>query len=213
MKNIQLTVLGTLLLLNIGCSNTEKNTDTVSDTTFKTADTVIQKTENAAKLDTTEVMFLQNAAYIAINKSESSKRISTSTTEADIEKFAKTSIDDYAVTIDQLNKLATQKGYILPKTLPESQLLAIKKMDELKDEARNEYFIKLMLTEHQKAVGVYAEASRASDKEIANYSKSGLTTLNAHLKELKRIDSLLLLPKANQGHDEAKISDRNKQKP
>ncbi|RZL41520.1 MAG: DUF4142 domain-containing protein, partial [Pedobacter sp.] len=196
MKNIQLTVLGAFLLLNFGCSDTEKKAETVSDTTFKTADTVIQKTENATKLDTTEVMFLQNAAYIAINKSESSKRISTSTTEADIEKFAKTTIDDYAATIDQLNKLATQKGYILPKVLPESQLVVIRKMEELKDEARNEYFVKLMLTEQQKAVGVYAEASRTADEEIATYSKSALPTLNAHLKELKRIDSILLIPKA-----------------
>ncbi|RZJ70439.1 MAG: hypothetical protein EOO47_23425 [Flavobacterium sp.] len=82
MKNIQLTMLSTFIFLGFGCSNTDNKAETASDTTFKTADTVIQKTENATKLDTTEVIFLQNAAYIAINKSESSKMISTSTTEA-----------------------------------------------------------------------------------------------------------------------------------
>ncbi|WP_113653529.1 DUF4142 domain-containing protein [Pedobacter namyangjuensis] len=213
MKNLTLPLIAVATLLFSACGNNEKDkkTETVSDTTFKTADTVIQKNENAAKLDTTEIMFLQDATYDAIKKSESSKKINISLAEDAIKIYIKLVNEDYPNTMEQLARIANEKGYILPKLLPESQMASIKKMDELEEEARNEYFVKLMLDEQKKAIGFYAQGSRTGDKDISVYAKSALPKLNDHLKQLMKIDSALLVPKANQGHDEAKISNRNKQ--
>jgi len=213
MKNLTLPLIAVATLLFSACGNNEKDkkTETVSDTTFKTADTVIQKNENAAKLDTTEIMFLQDATYDAIKKSESSKKINISLAEDAIKNYIKLVNEDYPTTMEQLARIANEKGYILPKLLPESQMASIKKMDELEEEARNEYFVKLMLDEQNKAIGFYAQGSRTADKDISAYAKSALPKLNDHLKQLMKIDSALLVPKANQGHDEAKISNRNKQ--
>ena len=213
MKNLTLPLIAVATLLFSACGNNEKDkkTETVSDTTFKTADTVIQKNENAAKLDTTEIMFLQDATYDAIKKSESSKKINISLAEEAIKNYIKLVNEDYPTTMEQLARIANEKGYILPKLLPESQMASIKKMDELEEEARNEYFVKLMLDEQKKAIGFYAQGSRTADKDISAYAKSALPKLNDHLKQLMKIDSALLVPKANQGHDEAKISNRNKQ--
>lgn len=213
MKNLTLPLIAVATMLFYACGNNEndKKAETVSDTTFKTADTVIQKNENAESLDTAEIMFLQNATYSAISKSESSKKINLSLAEESIKNFIKSVNDDYPTTMEQLARIANEKGYILPKILPESQMAPIKKMDELEEEARNEYFVKLMLDAQKKTIGVYAEGSRTADKDISAYAKSALPKLNNHLKELMKIDSALLVPKANQGHDEAKISNRNKQ--
>lgn len=213
MKNLTLPLIAVATLLFSACGNNEKDkkTETVSDTTFKTADTVIQKNENAAKLDTTEIMFLQDATYDAIKKSESSKKINISLAEDAIKNYIKLVNEDYPTTMEQLARIANEKGYILPKLLPESQMASIKKMDELEEEARNEYFVKLMLDEQKKAIGFYAQGSRTADEDISAYAKSALPKLNDHLKQLMKIDSALLVPKANQGHDEAKISNRNKQ--
>jgi len=213
MKNLTLPLIAVATLLFSACGNNEKDkkTETVSDTTFKTADTVIQKNENAAKLDTTEIMFLQDATYDAIKKSESSKKINISLAEEAIKNYIKLVNEDYPTTMEQLARIANEKGYILPKLLPESQMASIKKMDELEEEARNEYFVKLMLDEQKKAIGFYAQGSRTADEDISAYAKSALPKLNDHLKQLMKIDSALLVPKANQGHDEAKISNRNKQ--
>lgn len=213
MKNLTLPLIAVATLLFSACGNNEKDqkTETVSDTTFKTADTVIQKNENAAKLDTTEIMFLQDATYDAIKKSESSKKINISLAEDAIKNYIKLVNEDYPTTMEQLARIANEKGYILPKLLPESQMASIKKMDELEEEARNEYFVNLMLDEQKKAIGFYAQGSRTADKDISAYAKSALPKLNDHLKQLMKIDSALLVPKANQGHDEAKISNRNKQ--
>ncbi len=86
----------------------------------------------------------------------------------------------------------------------------INKMDTYQNEGRNEYYLQLMLNEHNKAIDLFSLASRSTDQDIKTFASNLLPTLKHHYKEVSKLDSLFKQPRANQGDDPLKISDRKK---
>jgi len=193
------------------CSNNNQEKAS-ADTTLKT-DTNIIKNENAVSLDTTDVSFFKNAAYGGMTEVEGSNKILQLTTDTAIKTFAKMMVDDHTQANEALKSLATSKGYTLPIALPESKLAVLKKMDTFKDEGRDEYYVKLMIAEHKNAINIFSLAGRSKDAEISKFATSILPKLNHHYQHILKLDTAQQAPKANQGDDPLKISDRKKQQP
>ena len=208
MKN---TYLFLMMLLFAACSSNEQTNDDTKDTTNKQADTIVSKSENATVLDTADVSFFQNAAYGGMVEVESSNRTLTFTQHPGVKAFADMMVKDHGGANQKLKALAQSKGYVLPAALPLSKLALIDKMNSFKDEGRNEYYLQLMINEHQKAIDIFSLASRSKDAAINQFATSLLPTLKHHYMEVKKLDSLYRQPKVNQGDDPIKISDRTKQ--
>lgn len=213
MKNLFIPLSFSLITLCAACGNSgqPKETAMAADTSVKSMDTVLSKTENAVKLDTTDTFFFQQAAYGGMVEVESSSKILQSSKNQNVLSFAAMMTKDHGDANKQLKDLAMNKGYILPPVLPESKLKLIRKMDELKEEGKNEYYIQLMIDEHNKAVDLFSVASRSKDAEISQFAKTMLPTLKMHYDHITKIDTLFKTPKANQGDDPLKISNRKKQ--
>jgi len=198
------------MLLFAACSSNEQKNDDTKDTTAYQADTLVNKTNDAANLDTTDVAFFQNAAYGGMIEVEASNKALTFTENPDIKTFADMMVKDHGGANQKLKSLAKNKGYVLPAALPLSKVEAIDKMNSFKDEGRNEYYLQLMVNEHQKAIDIFSLASRSKDAEINQFATSLLPTLKHHYMEVKKLDSTYRQPKVNQGDDPLKISDRTK---
>lgn len=211
MKNYTMYLLSASTVFCLACGNSEQKKEAAADTTVQTADTTISSTENAVKLDTTDVSFFENAAYGGMIEVESSEKILQTTQDGAVKIFAQMMVNDHGSTNEQLKSLAERKGYLLPIALPNSKLNQISTMDKLKNEGKDEYYIQLMNAEHQNAINIFSLASRSKDKEIASFSSKVLPTLKQHHQQVLKIDTLLKAPKANQGDDPVKISDRKKQ--
>lgn len=207
MKN---TYLFLSMLLFAACSSNEQKNDDTKDTTAYQADTLVNKTDEAANLDTTDVAFFQNAAYGGMIEVEASNKALTFTEHPGIKTFADMMVKDHGGANQKLKSLAQSKGYVLPAALPLSKVELIDKMNSFKDEGRNEYYLQLMVNEHQKAIDMFAMASRSKDAEINQFATSLLPTLKHHYMEVKKLDSIYRQPKVNQGDDPIKISDRTK---
>lgn len=180
----------------------------VSDTTANTADSNLTKIENADKVDTMAISFFKNAAYGGMIEVETSNKMIQSTKNAQIKAFAEMMVKDHSQANQKVKSLAESKGFVLPTILPEDKLMLVQKLDSYKDESRNEYYAHLMIQEHKNAIQLFTEASRSDDTDIANLATATLPTLNAHYKQITKIDSLLKSRKLNQGDDPIGISNR-----
>lgn len=208
---LYLSLLAACVLSACGNSDSDNNETQKNDTLKnQTGDTTLTKNSNAAKLDTADVTFFEQAAYGGMVEVESSNAILQHTKDAAVKTFAQMMVKDHGAANVKLKTLAEQKGYILPPQLPMSKVETINKMNTLKDEGRDEYYMQLMAAEHQKAIQIFSMASRSHDKDIAAFASALLPTLNHHYEHTKRIDSTFKAIKANQGDDPLKLSDRKK---
>jgi len=203
-----------LLLLAVSlwsCSNNE-NKGSGTDTSTSKSDTVLTKTNEAADLDTVDVYFFQNAAYGGMTEVESSNKVLAVTLDSGVKAFAETMLTDHGNANEKLKALAASKGYTLPSMLPQSKIDRINRMEEMMDEGRNEYYMQLMISEHQHALDLFAQATRSKDSEIREFAKSILPILNTHYQHIQKLYTEFKKPKAEGGDDLLKLSDRKKQK-
>lgn len=200
-----------LAIYCFACNNPQKEKDasqTTADTTL-TSNTGTPLDTN--KLDTTVVSFFENAALGGMVEVESSTKIEKLTKNQAVKVFAAMMVKDHGTIGKKLEMLAQQKGFDLPKVLPTSKLSLIGKLDEFKDEARNDYYVKLMINEHKNAIDLFSMGERSKDASVSKFATENLPTIRAHYEQILKIDTLLQKPKANQGDDPLKISDRKKQ--
>lgn len=206
MRNLKICLGIFASALILACNNNK--VANVSDTTANTADSNLTKIENAEKVDTMAITFFKNAAYGGMIEVETSNKMIQSTKNAQIKAFAEMMVKDHGEANQKVKALAQSKGFMPPTILPEDKLMLVQKLDSYKDESKNEYYAQLMIQEHKNAIQLFTEAGRSDDTDIANLATATLPTLNAHYKQITKIDSLLKTRKLNQGDDPIGISNR-----
>jgi len=205
----------TLLVAGLltACSSSENKQEQDHDSAgVENTDTLLVEQKDATSLDTVDVSFFKNAAYGGMVEVESSNKILQSTGNGPVKSFATMMTKDHGDANAKLKTLANSKGYLLPKALPNSKIEKINMMNELKEEGRNEYYVQLMIAEHRQAIDLFSLASKSKDSDIAGFATAVLPTLNHHYQEIMKIDTLIKMPKVNQGDDPLKISNRDKKK-
>jgi putative membrane protein len=207
---ISIIILAVIALM--GCGANERNgTDKHADSTAVKADTVLTKNDQAVDLDTADVSFFEHAAYGGMIEVESSHKIVSLTLDSMVKRFADMMVTDHTAANAKLKALAEGKGYVLPVILPDSKLGLIDQLDSYKDEGRNEYYLKLMVEEHKKALALFSKASRSKDNDIRAFARATLPTLEHHYTHIQKIYDAFQQPKNNQGDDPLKLSDRKTQ--
>ncbi len=197
----------------IACQNTQKDQEQTQSTDNEAPDSTIklQPATDSNQVDTSKTAFFENAALGGMVEVESSSQIEKLTQNQQVKVFAAMMMKDHGLANQKLKVLANQKGYTLPKTLPASKLELVNKINDFKDEGRNEYYVRLMINEHKNAINLFSMGERSKDADISKFSTETLPIIKQHYQHILKIDTLLQKPKANQGDDPLKISDRKKQ--
>lgn len=212
MKKIIYSLAITSLLF--ACNNQEKSQETESAQTITSNDTNIVKKSPEKMNEEDRITFFNNAAIGGLMEVEaSSQLIATTKSNPDVIAHAQMIKNDHLKANEELKSIAQRENYNLPTTLPEKKLKLLKQFKELNDEAKNEFYVNLMVTEHDEAINLFNLAKSMADPAIANFATKTLPILKHHYDMTVKLKSSLLAAKKDQGDDVLKISDKAKNEP
>lgn len=115
--------------------------------------------------------FATQAAIGSMMEIESSAHMIKHTENRDIQNLATIMVKDHTMAQRELANLVKQQKITLPQTLPAEQKAILSKLDSLKEDERNLYYAKLMVSEHEKAVSLFDKASSTeSNQKLAQFA-------------------------------------------
>ena len=106
----------------------------------------------------------------------------------DIQDYGKMLVKDHNDALQKLVDLMNKNGMAQPKQLPEERNQAIKDMQGLSGAAFDTKFLNMMIEDHKKAIEMFRqEADSGQNKDVRDYAKDVLPTLEKHLKDAENI--------------------------
>lgn len=193
---------------NPGDKKADRNGESLSRDTALVPDNA----GNSGKPDTADLGFFRNAAIGGMTEVEAGSRMLIVSTDAGIKSFAQMMVTDHTKAGAELKALAEKKGVQLPAVLPESNIALIKHIDNFKSDGQNEYYAHMMVEDHQKTIDLFNKASASKDRDISDFAKLTLPTLEHHYKMAKALEAKVTGHKKNQGDDPLKLSDQTEMK-
>ncbi|MFD0941499.1 DUF4142 domain-containing protein [Pedobacter boryungensis] len=207
-----------LFLLSIisflfACGNAEQKDDKTNAEPITSNDTNIIKKSDTKMKQEDKTTFFTNAAIGGMMEVEASSRILVNTkNNPAVLAHAKMIRDDHMKANEELKAIAKKENFALPTVLPEAKVKILKQLESLNDEAQNEFYINLMVTEHNEAINLFNIGSTMPVESISAFATKTLPILRHHYDMTVKIREEILKEKANQGDDPLKISDKQKNK-
>ncbi len=164
---------------------TENNSNSnagLANTNATNSDTNSHAAENAYE------EFIKTAAHGGIFRVKLSKLASSKATNAGIKAFAKTMVRDHQNINDQLQKLAVDKKFMLPKDMTEDQQEAYGELAQLSGDGFDMKYVALMLETHDSDLEAFEYlADDSKDAELKSFALKNFTTLKSHQEKIKTI--------------------------
>ncbi len=179
--------IGLLLALCIAaCENRQQNKDPKD----------LAEDQNEARFDNTQIEddaeFAVKAADGGMMETELGRLAQTKAVHKEVKDFGAMMIADHTGANKELQSLAQIRNISLPATLSKDKQ---KKYDELHSKQASEFdreYISFMIKDHKEDIEDFREQSKeGKDAELRNWATSKIPTLEHHLAEAQRIDSLL----------------------
>jgi putative membrane protein len=212
MKKINILLANMVFLF--ACVNADKEQTTESATTITSNDTNIVKKSDQKMVEEDRRTFFTNAAIGGLMEVEASaKLLETTKSNPKVVAHAEMIKRDHQKANKELKQLAKDENFILPTVLPTAKLEQLKQFEALNDEAKNEFYLNLMIAEHNEAINLFGLAESMDDQNIANFATKTLPVLRHHYKMTVDLKNSLLKDKKDQGDDVLKISNKAKGNP
>jgi putative membrane protein len=110
----------------------------------------------------------------------------------EIKRFAQKIVDDHTAAGNELKDLAATKGATLPTELSAKQKTIYDKLDGLSGAEFDKEFVKVMVKDHEKAVGLFQkQADKGIDAEVKAFAAKTLPVLQGHLEMAKAMNDKL----------------------
>jgi putative membrane protein len=207
-----------ILLANIvflfACVNADKEQATESATTITSNDTNIVRKSDKKMVEEDRNTFFTHAAIGGLMEVEaSSKLLEASKSNPQVVAHAEMIKRDHQKANEELKSIAKAENFILPTVLPTAKLQQLKQFEALNDEAKNEFYLNLMIAEHNEAINLFGLAESMDDQNIAKFAGKKLPVLRHHYKMTVDLKNSLLKDKKDQGDDVLRISDKRKENP
>lgn len=209
MKIINLTFIAITSLL-IACGSADQK-DNAEGKPITSNDTNIFKKSDEKMISEDRTTFFTNAAIGGLMEVEASSMLIQSTgANPLVISHAKMIKKDHEKANNELQVIAQKENFKLPDVLPESKKKILKQFETLNNEAKSEFYINLMDTEHIEAIRLFNLAVSMQDSLISSFATKTLPTLRHHYEMTIDIKKSLLKAKDNQGDDLSKISNKRK---
>jgi putative membrane protein len=109
-----------------------------------------------------------------------------------VKDYGKMLARDHNNALRQVVDLMQKNGMPQPKGLPQERNEAVDKVLGLSGAAFDKEFVKLIITDHQKAVDAFRhEAASAQNADVRDYAIKMLPTLEEHLKDAQDLQAML----------------------
>lgn len=201
------------VLFLTACGNPDKEkTDQNGDSLSRDTALVMDSAGSSEKPDTADLGFFKHAAIGGMTEIEAGSRMLIVSTDAGIKRFAQMMVTDHTRAGAELRALAEKKGVKLPAVLPESNIALIKNIDKYKSDGQNEYYAHMMVGDHRKTIDLFNKAAASKDRDISDFARLTLPTLEHHYNMAKALEEKVSAHKKNQGDDPLKLSDQTEMK-
>ena len=212
MKKINVLLASVAFLLS--CGNAEKEQKAESATTITSNDTNIVKKSDQKMMEEDRTTFFTNAAIGGLMEVEASARLlETTKSNPQVVAHAEMIKKDHIKANEELKTIAHQENFTLPTVLPATKVQLLKQFDALNEEAKNEFYLNLMISEHNEAINLFGLAESMDDQAISTFAAKTLPVLRHHYKMTVDLKNSLLKNKKDQGDDVLKISNKKKENP
>jgi putative membrane protein len=124
--------------------------------------------------------FVKNAALGGLTEVTLSKAAAAKSQDPKIRKFADQMVHDHSKANDELTTLARKKGLEVPVSLDAKHQAVVQKLSHESGAGFDRAYSKQMMTDHEKTVALFQEATRSSDPDVAAFAKKTLPTLQQH---------------------------------
>lgn len=136
--------------------------------------------------------FAAQAAIGSMMETESSAHMIKLTENPDIQNLATIMVRDHSTAQHELKEIAKAEKISLPQDLPQAQKNILAKLDSLKEDERNFYYARLMVSEHEKAIKLFSQASStAHNKKLIQFAADKLPVLKHHLAEANQVYKIM----------------------
>ncbi|HVE57776.1 MAG TPA: DUF4142 domain-containing protein [Pyrinomonadaceae bacterium] len=104
----------------------------------------------------------------------------------EVKQMAQKIVDDHTAANNELKSLAASKSATLPTEVNAKQKAAYDKLNSLSGDEFDKEFVKVMVKDHEKAVGLFQkQAGKGTDTEVKAFAAKTLPVLQAHLESAK----------------------------
>jgi putative membrane protein len=148
---------------------------------------------NESDVDDDAKNFIKAAATGGIMEVELAKEAQKQSTEPAVKDYAAMMISDHTRIYNDLKKLANDKHILLPIELDEEQKIQVKKLQELKGDAFNESYMRMMVTNHEKAIQDYNSGASNRDRQVNKFASEKIDSLKMHLNTARSIFNNLII--------------------
>lgn len=189
------TLLAVILLgLSVfqACQNTNNSTKEAQQAAIDSAmeDHVITDT-TALNRGADMSVFMNEAALGGMKEIELGKIAEKKSTNRLVRSFATTVVKDHGKIAERLKKLAESKRMTLPSRLPQADMAHIEEMKNMPANEFDKHYIRMMVTEHIKALDLFKSATTSGDTPLQNFAIRALRTLEAHYKTATELSEKL----------------------
>ena len=127
--------------------------------------------------------FVQRVAMGNLAEVEIGRLALRQSNNADMRKFAQRLITDHGKANQELARIATAKGVVLPRQLDKEHRETATKLSKLRGADFEHSFASDMVEDHKKDIALFEHiAKNGKDKDIKAWAEKTLPTLKEHLK-------------------------------
>jgi putative membrane protein len=171
MKNLFYMLLGTTILFALSSCSYKKAKNYNSET-------------NA---DQDGMTFIKNGLEGGLTEIKASSLAITNSSNQRVLMLAKMMIDDHTKAGDELKKIKGDKDVIAKDTINTEHLQMIHALSDQKGPAFDRAYLQMMVADHEKAVALFAGATRVNSPEIKDFAAKTLPAIQMHLDSSRAI--------------------------
>ena len=139
--------------------------------------------EDKAKLTSGDRKFLTQALRDNIAEVELGKLASEKASSDSVKQFGKRMVDDHGKAVDELKKLAEDKGVMAPTDLDSTHKKLHDRLSKLSGAQFDRAYVAEMVKDHRTDVKAFQrEAEKAKDPDLKSWAAKTLPTLQDHMK-------------------------------
>jgi len=172
-----------LLLVNVGCSNTGRNTAADRPAGQEAAD------RNSATVSAADRDFATKAAQIGLAEVELGNLAQQKGSSQEVKDFGRKLVEDHSKVNADLKDIAAKEGITIPGETDRKHRDLIDKLSKLSGKEFDREFAKHMVDGHRDAIDLFRkEAESTMNQSLKTFASNTLPTLQDHLNMAESIN-------------------------
>lgn len=131
--------------------------------------------------------FLIESADARMMDTEEGRLAGERGTTPEIRKYGKLMVADQTMLLEKIRQLAKAEQVELPSAISDKKMRGLKALKEKNDESFDKKFMKMMIIDHKRDVGIFKRATESDSPQVKSFAKEYLPLIQSHLDTIRSI--------------------------